>query len=73
MRMRYLLPGVLLILLGILSLIGKLSWQEDKELVRIGDAELSVKQERSPADWVGYGLLFAGGVLVVGGLASRRP
>ena len=73
MKTRFVIPGILLIVIGLLSLVGKLSWQEDKELVRIGDAELSVKTERTPADWIGYGLLFAGGVLTVGGLWSKRP
>lgn len=73
MKAKFLIPGILLIIIGLLSLVGKLSWQEDKELVKIGDAELSVKTERKPSDFIGYGLLFAGGVLTVGGLWSKRP
>lgn len=72
MKLRLLIPGAILILLGVMSLNGKLSWQEDKELVRIGDAELSVQTKRKPADWLGYVLLVAGGGLAIGGLAGKR-
>jgi hypothetical protein len=49
-----------------------LSLPREKEVLRLGDASLSVTQERKPDARLGYGLLLAGAVVGAIGLARKR-
>ncbi len=64
------LVGILLILAGVLGLAyGSFSYTKDKEAVKLGPLELSVKQKETvnvPV-WVGVGAIVVGGLLLVMG------
>jgi hypothetical protein len=71
MRATALVVGLLLLVAGGLITAGLLSWPDKKEVLRLGDASLSVTQDRKPDPRLGYGLLGLGAVVLVAGLASR--
>lgn len=64
--------GVLLLIGGGLISAGMLSVPDRKEVLRVGDAALSVTQNRKPDRTVGYVLLGAGALLVAFGAFARK-
>ncbi|MDO9434738.1 hypothetical protein [Hydrogenophaga sp.] len=64
------LVGILLIVAGVLGLVyGSFSYTKDKEAVKLGPLELSVKQKETvnvPV-WAGVGAIVVGGLLLVMG------
>ena len=71
MRIGLILAGIVLIAIGIAGFTGKLSFTQDKEVVKIGDLSASVKQDRSVPQWLGGIAVLVGlGLVVVG--ATRR-
>jgi hypothetical protein len=74
MRMRafLLIVAALLLVLGGLVSAGMLHWPQEKEVLRVGGAALSVRQDRKPDARLGYGLLAVGAVAAVLALTRKR-
>ncbi len=72
MRMPALIIGILLLVAGALVLSGTFKYTDDKEVLKIGDASLTVQQEKSPPNNLGYGLLAIGAVALVFAAAGKK-
>lgn len=66
------ISGLALLVLGGFLLLGGLTYVSEKEVVRVGDFEVSASQERSVPTWVGVLSLAGGAGLLAGGLLVRR-
>ena len=67
-----LILGVLLLIAGGLVASGMFSYQDKEEVLRVGDASLSVTKDKKPDRNLGYGLLVLGAVLTVVGLVVKK-
>jgi uncharacterized membrane protein len=63
--------GVLLIFGGLFVLIKSPSYSSEKSLLKIGDVEAKVSQERAIPPWTGGAGIAAGVILIVVG--ARKP
>ena len=63
--------GALLILGGLFVLIKSPSYSSEKSLLKIGDVEAKVSQERAIPPWVGGAGIAAGVILIIVG--ARKP
>jgi drug/metabolite transporter (DMT)-like permease len=70
--MRYLtILGVVLIAAGLLVILRPPSYSSEQSVLKLGDLEAKVQQQRTVPGWVGGVLLGAGGVLLVFGVRKR--
>ena len=73
MRTPALVIGILLLIAGGLISTGMISFADKKEILSIGDASISVTEQKRPDRTVGYVLLGVGVLLtVVGAVAKKR-
>ena len=72
MRIPALIIGLLLLIAGGLITAGSFTYHQDKELLKIGDASLTVSQEKPLPKRLGYGLLAAGAAALVLAAASKK-
>lgn len=73
MRTPALVIGILLLIAGGLISAGVIRFSDTKEVLRVGDASLSVTQQKSPDRNIGFALLAIGAVVtVVGAIAKKR-
>jgi hypothetical protein len=64
--------GIVLVGLGAFIVLRGLSYGSGRSVVRVGDFQASVEEQRAIPVWVG-GVAFVGGLLLVGvGFGSRR-
>ncbi len=63
--------GVLLIAGGLWVILKPPSYSSEESVLKLGDLEAKVQQQRAVPGWVGGVLLGAGGVLVVLGARKR--
>ena len=71
MRIGLIIAGVLLIALSVGSLMGKLQYTENKEVLKIGGFSAKVQEQQSVPQWLGIAGLIIGGVLVLGGALRK--
>ena len=71
MRIGLIIAGLLIAGLGAASLMGKLQYTQNKEVLRIGDLSAKVQEQQSAPQWVGIAGLVLGGVLVLGGALRK--
>jgi drug/metabolite transporter (DMT)-like permease len=70
--MRYLtILGVLLIAAGLFVIFRPPSYSSEQSVLKLGDLEAKVQQQRTVPGWVGGTLLGAGCVLLVFGIRKR--
>jgi drug/metabolite transporter (DMT)-like permease len=70
--MRYLtILGVLLIAAGLFVIFRPPSYSSEQSVLKLGDLEAKVQQQRTVPGWVGGTLLGAGCVLLVFGIKKR--
>ena len=67
-----LVVGVLLILAGIYVVAGQASYKSDREVLKIGGLEASVKESHMVPQWAGAIAIVVGGVLVFAGLRGAK-
>jgi hypothetical protein len=72
MKKTAILLGTALLILGGLIAFGAFSVPDTRELLRVGDAAISVQTEKTLSPVLGYVLLGVGGVLTAAGIAVRR-
>ena len=70
--MRYLtIAGVVLIAAGLFAIFRPPSYSSEQSVLKLGDLEARVQQQRTLPGWVGGTLLGAGCVLLVFGVKKR--
>jgi hypothetical protein len=70
--MRYLtISGVVLIAAGLFVILRPPSYSSEQSVLKLGDLEAKVQQQRTVPGWVGGTLLGAGCVLLVFGIRKR--
>jgi hypothetical protein len=70
--MRYLtILGVMLIAAGLFVILRPPSYSSEQSVLKLGDLEAKVQQQRTVPGWVGGTLLGAGCVLLVLGVRKR--
>jgi drug/metabolite transporter (DMT)-like permease len=70
--MRYLtILGVMLIAAGLFVILRPPSYSSEQSVLKLGDLEAKVQQQRTVPGWVGGTLLGAGCVLLVLGIRKR--
>jgi drug/metabolite transporter (DMT)-like permease len=70
--MRYLtILGVMLIAAGLFVILRPPSYSSEQSVLKLGDLEAKVQQQRTVPGWVGGTLLGAGCVLLVFGVRKR--
>ncbi|MDE2136757.1 MAG: hypothetical protein KGJ68_04925 [Gammaproteobacteria bacterium] len=70
--MRYLMvTGVVLIAAGLFVILRPPSYSSEQSVLKLGDLEAKVQQQRPVPGWVGGTLLGAGCVLLVFGIRKR--
>ena len=67
-----LIVGIVVAVLGAAVLTRGLSYPSHRSMMRIGDLQASVQQERAVPTWVGVVLLAGGAVMIGAGLRGRR-
>ena len=66
------IAGVILIAVGIYVVAGQASYKSDREVLKIGGLEASVKESHLVPQWAGAIAIVAGGVLVFAGMKSKK-
>ena len=64
--------GVLLIAAGIYVVAGQASYKSDREVLKIGGLEASIKESRLVPPWTGAVAIALGGVLVFAGMRAAK-
>lgn len=72
MRNVLIVLGVIALAFGIWVLVAGGSYSSSDTLVKIGDAELTAKTDKSIPQWAGVAGVVIGGVLIIGGFVSGR-
>jgi hypothetical protein len=67
-----LIVGLLFIAAGIYIVAGQASYKTDREVLKIGGLEASVKESRAVPPWAGVIAIVAGGVMVFAGLRPAK-
>jgi hypothetical protein len=71
MRIGLIVAGILIAAFGIAGFLGKLNFNHDKEVLKIGDLSAKVQEEKSVPQWLGGVAVLVGAGLVVAG-AMRK-
>jgi uncharacterized membrane protein len=66
------IAGVILIAIGIYVVAGQASYKSDREVLKIGGIEASVKESHLVPQWAGAIAIVVGGVLVFAGMKSKK-
>ena len=72
MRRSFLILGAILAALGLYLILRPPTYPHEESVLKFGDVEATVKEQRPVPGWIGGTLLGAGCVLVVVGLGKRR-
>lgn len=71
MRVGLIVAGILVAAIGIAAFLGKLNFNHDKEVLKIGDVSAKVEEQKTVPQWLGGIAVLVGAGLVVAG-AMRR-
>lgn len=63
--------GVVLIVIGVIVVLGGMSYKSRDEVLKVGDVKATVEEKRAVPTWAGGVAIVAGIVLVVGGMKRR--
>ena len=69
MRIGLIVAGILIAAFGIAGYLGKLNFNHDKEVLKIGDLSAKVEEEKTVPQWLGgVAVLVGAGLVVVGAM-----
>jgi hypothetical protein len=69
MRTGFIIAGILIAALGIAGWMGKLNFNHDKEVLKVGDLSAKVQEEKTVPQWLGgVAVLVGAGLVVVGAM-----
>jgi hypothetical protein len=71
MRMGLVIAGILIAAFGIAAFLGKLNFNQDKEVLKVGDLSATVQEEKTVPQWLGGVAVLVGAGLAVAG-AMRK-
>ena len=71
MRVGLIVAGILVAAIGIAAFLGKLNFNHDKEVLKIGDVSAKVEEQKTVPQWLGGIAVLVGAGLVVAGAARR--
>ena len=69
MRTGLIIAGILIAALGIAGWMGKLNFNHDREVLKVGDLSAKVQEEKTVPQWLGgVAVLVGAGLVVVGAM-----
>ena len=72
MRAGLLIAGVILLVAGIWVAVGNGSYKQTETVAQLGSAKIEATHTKSVPQWIGVAGIVLGGLLVVGGIASKN-
>ncbi|HUH30960.1 MAG TPA: hypothetical protein VLZ55_06300 [Rhodanobacter sp.] len=72
MRAGLLIAGVILLLAGLWATLGNGSYKQTDTVAQLGPAKIEATHTKAVPQWLGIGGIVIGGLLLVGGLASKQ-
>ena len=72
MRAGLLIAGIILLIAGIWVTVGNGSYQQTDTLAQLGPAKIEATHTKSIPPWLGVAGIVLGGLLVIGGIASKK-
>jgi hypothetical protein len=72
MRAGLLIVGVILLLAGLWVTVGHGSYQQTDTVAQLGPAKLETTHTKAVPPWLGVGGIVIGGLLLLGGIASKK-
>jgi uncharacterized membrane protein YphA (DoxX/SURF4 family) len=72
MRAGLFIAGIILLVAGIWVIAGNGSYKQTETLAQLGSAKIEATHTKSVPQWVGIAGIVVGGLLVVGGIASKK-
>lgn len=72
MRTGLLIVGVILLLAGLWVTLGNGSYKKTDTVAQLGPAKIEATHTKAVPQWLGIGGIVIGGLLVVGGIASKK-
>lgn len=72
MRAGLLIAGVILLLAGLWATLGNGSYKQTDTVAQLGPAKIEATHTKAVPQWLGIGGIVIGGLLLVGGIASKK-
>lgn len=72
MRATLIVLGIIALAFGIWVLVEGGSYASNDTVLKVGDAELTAKTDKTIPQWAGVGGVVVGGILIIGGFVSAR-
>jgi hypothetical protein len=72
MRAGLLIAGIILLIAGIWVTVGNGSYKQTDTLAQLGPAKIEATHTKAVPQWLGIAGIVVGGLLVVGGIASKK-
>ena len=72
MRAGLFIAGIILLIAGIWVTVGNGSYKQTDTVAKLGPAKIEATHIKSVPQWVGIAGIVIGGLLVVGGIASKN-
>jgi hypothetical protein len=72
MRAGLLVAGIILLIAGIWVVAGNGSYKQTDTLAQLGPARIEATHTKAVPQWIGIAGIVLGGLLVVGGIASKK-
>ena len=72
MRTGLLIAGAILLLAGLWITIGNGTYKDTDTVAQLGPAKIEATQTKAMPQWLGIGDIVIGGLLLVGGIASKN-
>lgn len=72
MRAGLLIAGIILLIAGIWVTVGNGSYRQTDTVAQLGPAKIEATHSKAVPQWIGIAGIVIGGLLVVGGIASKK-
>ncbi|WP_426701099.1 hypothetical protein ACPPVV_17280 [Rhodanobacter sp. Col0626] len=72
MRAGLLIAGIILLVAGIWVTVGNGSYKQTDTVAQLGPAKIEATHNKAVPQWIGIAGIVLGGLLVVGGIASKK-
>mgnify|MGYP001087043186 CR=1 FL=1 len=72
MRLGLIIAGIVLLLAGIWATFGNGTYKDTDTVAQLGPAKIEATHDKAIPEWLGIGGIVIGGVLLIGGIASRK-
>lgn len=72
MRAGLLIAGAILLLAGLWATLGNGTYRQTDTVAQLGPAKIEATHTKAVPQWLGIGGIVIGGLLLVGGFASRQ-